>query len=169
MGRTTDLLEEQRLAGAEAAELARLAVRLLGDPSATAPELAEPEMVIGEARVAFARLEAECRAAFAKYPAVRGANFHSGDADPRSFTIYSTMAEVQKAGMYTASELSERLAAGTVTEAWAAAESLRLGAFLVVLKALIQEVDRRKLDLPRYREGIADAAREVGAVTVASA
>ena len=168
MSRIRDLLEERRLAGGTPPELAQMAVRLLG-AEASASDLADPAAVIGEARAAFTGLAAECRAAFSKYPAVRGAGFHSGGADPRSFAIYSTMAQVEKAGMYSADDLSERLSAGTVTEAWAAAESLRLGAFLVVLRALIDEVDGRRLEAKGYHEAIAAAAREVGGVALVSA
>ena len=169
MSRIRDLLEERRLAGGTPPELARMAVRLLGDAEASAPDLIDPAAIIGEARAAFTGLAAECRAAFSKYPAVRGAGFHSGEADPRSFAIYSTMAQVENAGMYSPDDLSERLSAGTVTEAWAAAESLRLGAFLVVLRALIDEVDRRRLEVKGYHEAIAAAAREVGGVALVSA
>ncbi len=168
MSRLTDRLEAIRREGAAPPELAALALSLLGDREATDSDLAEPAAVIVEARDAYARLEAECRTAFSKYPAVRGAGFHSGDSDPRSFAIYSTFPQVRKAGMYSPDDLRQLLAAGTVTERWVAAESLRLAAFLVVLRGLIDEVDRRRLTLPGYREAIAATVRQLGGAVVAS-
>ncbi len=167
MSRLVECLEAKRAEGGGAGELAALAAELLSDVAVTGADLKEPGAVIAEARVAFGAMAAECRGAFSKYPAVRGAGFHSGDSDPRSFAIYSTFSEVRKVGMYTPDDLAEMLTGGGVTEGWVAAESLRLGAFLVVLRWLMDEVDRRRLNLQGYREGIAAAARELGGVRVA--
>ncbi|MFN0095927.1 MAG: hypothetical protein ACKVVT_14270 [Dehalococcoidia bacterium] len=128
------------------AELVLLHARiLLEDAETMADELLDPAVCLAEVRERYRALVQETKGAFSKYPAVSGAGFHSGDPDQRAYMLYSAPSMVQKAGLYTPSDLDQMLGASSVEPAWAAGEALRTTAFMVALRPLLAELDSRRL------------------------
>lgn len=155
--------------GAPFDALAAAAGAVLTDPAEVAAELARADALADEAHIAFAGLRAIVRSAYSRYPVVRGAGFHGGEPDLRAPQLFTTISRMQRGGLYTWEELEERRAAGTVGEAWFLAEALRLGAFVVTVRALIDALDADSVKPLAYGESVEALAWAFGAIRMASA
>jgi len=144
------------------------AAAFLQDPEAVAAATADPEAAVAAARSAFSATETIVRGAYSRFPAVSGAGFHSGGADPRSQALYSTLTYVRRAGLYTPDDLEQMEAAGGVTAAWAAVEYLRLTLFVSALEALIVQLESSAIAPGDYAGAVYELARRFGDFPVAS-
>ena len=169
MSEIAGLLETRCTDGGETADVEALAAALLADPALVMRELEDPGRRIADATLTFGRLETETANAFSRYPAVRGAGFHSGNADPRTYALFGTVEAVRTAGFYTPSELAELRKQGTVSERWRATESLRIEALAWVIRSLIDALDTQRMTPGEYLAAVADAARRLGRLSVGSA
>jgi hypothetical protein len=144
------------------------AAAFLGDPECVAAAAAGPDAARSAAGSAFAAIEFVVRGAYSRFPAVSGAGFHSGGADPRSQALYSTLTYVRRAGLYTPADLEQMEAAGKVTAAWAAAEYLRLALFVAALEVLVARLDSSAIAPGDYAGAVEELARRFGGLSVAS-
>lgn len=152
-------LQVVREGGGDAEALERRAAALLADAVFLQRQLAQPEARVAEARAALAALDADAADAWRRYPAVGGGGFHSGQPDPRPFLVAWTAAHVREAGFYTADELERMQAAGEIMSGWMAAESLRLCAFLAVVRPLLDGLQAGRIRPSDYTASVKDLAR----------